>query len=132
MSVSDPISDMLTAIRNASSSYKEKVEVPSSRIKQQLVELLKQEGFIRNYRVIEDAKQGILRIYLKYGPNRERLISRLERISRPSVRRYAGKDEVPRVRGGLGVTILSTNRGLLTDRQAREAGVGGELVCRVW
>ena len=132
MSVSDPIADMLAAIRNANSNYHEKVEIPASKLKQGIVEILKAEGFIRNYRVIVDHKQGILRIYLKYGPNKERAINRLERVSLCSVRRYAGKAELPRIRGGLGVMVLSTNRGLMTDGQARKAGVGGELLLRVW
>lgn len=132
MSVSDPISDMLTAIRNANANYHEKVEVRASRLKQGIVEILKQEGFIRNYRLIDDHRAGLLRIYLKYGANKERAINALERVSLPSVRRYAGKSGIPRVRGGMGVLILSTNRGLMTDEAARKAGVGGELLCRVW
>ncbi|MBE7561289.1 30S ribosomal protein S8 [bacterium] len=132
MSVSDPIADMLTAIRNANNNYHEKVEVPASRLKQGIVEILKQEGFIRNYRLIDDHRQGILRIYLKYGADKKRAINRIERVSLASVRRYAGKGEIPKVRGGLGVLILSTNRGLMSDAAARRAGVGGELLCRVW
>jgi small subunit ribosomal protein S8 len=132
MPVTDPIADLLTRIRNANSMGKEKVEIPSSKMKQAIVEILKQEGYIRSYRTVEEKGFPMLRVYLKYGPKQEKVINGLERISRPSVRRYVGKDNIPRIIGGLGVCILSTSRGLMTDRQARERGVGGELLCKVW
>jgi len=132
MPVTDPIADLLTRIRNANLARQEKVEVPSSKIKKAIVEILKREGYIRNYRALEDRKQGTLRIYLKYGPKQERVISGLERVSRSSVRQYRGKDDIPRVQGGLGVAILSTSRGIMTDREARRQGIGGEVLCRVW
>lgn len=132
MTMTDPIADMLARIRNASMVYHEYVEVPSSKMKLAMAKILKEEGFIRDYTLIEDNKQGILRIYLKYGPNKEKVISGLKRISKPGLRVYAKKDEIPRVLGGLGIAILSTSKGLMTDRQAREEGVGGEVICYVW
>jgi len=132
MSMSDPIADLLTQIRNANLSYKEKLEVPSSRLREGIVAILKREGFIRNYRVIDHRRKGILRIYLKYGPNRERVITNMKRVSKPSLRVYAGVSHLPRVLGGLGIAIISTPKGLLTDREARAANVGGEILCEVW
>ncbi len=132
MSMSDPIADLLTQIRNANISYKEKIEVPASRIREGIVAILKREGFIRNYRVIDHRRRGVLRIYLKYGPNRERVITNLKRVSKPSLRVYTGVSYLPRVLGGLGIAIISTPKGLLTDREARAANVGGEIVCEVW
>lgn len=130
--INDPVSDMLTRIRNANTRYKERVDVPSSKMLRSIVSILKQEGFIRNYRYLENETQGVLRIYLKYGSNRERVIQGLRRVSKPSVRRYVGKDEVPRVLNGLGVAIISTSSGLMTDKDARQRGIGGEVVCEIW
>ncbi|MGI6454664.1 MAG: 30S ribosomal protein S8 [bacterium] len=132
MPVTDPIADLLTRIRNANSTGKEKVEIPASKMKQAIVEILKQEGYIRSYRMVEEKGFPVLRVYLKYGPKQEKVISHLERISRPSVRRYANKDNIPRVIGGLGICILSTSKGLMTDKQAREQGIGGEILCKIW
>lgn len=131
--INDPISDLLTRIRNSNERFKERVDVPSSRILRNIVSILKQEGFIRNFRYLESkTNQGILRIYLKYGPNKEHVIQGLRRVSKPSVRRYVKKDEIPNVLNGLGIAIISTSKGLMTDREARELGVGGEIICEVW
>jgi len=132
MPVTDPVADMLIRIKNASMAEHEKVDIPASRLKVRIAEILKEEGFIKNFRLIEDRKQGILRIYLKYGPGNERAISGLARVSKPGRRLYVGADKVPSVLGGMGVVILSTSRGLLTDREARKAKTGGEVLCYVW
>lgn len=132
MPVTDPVADMLIRIKNASMAEHEKVDVPASKLKVRIAEILKEEGFIKNFRPIEDRKQGILRIYLKYGPGNERAISGLARVSKPGRRLYVGADKVPSVLGGMGVVILSTSRGLLTDREARKAKTGGEVLCYVW
>jgi small subunit ribosomal protein S8 len=129
---SDPIADFLTRIRNAGMVYHDKVEIPASSIKKALAELLKQEGFIKDYEYIDDNKQGVLRLYLKYGPNRERVITGLKRISRPGLRVYAKKDQIPKVLGGLGVAVISTSKGIMPDRQARSEGLGGEVICYIW
>jgi small subunit ribosomal protein S8 len=128
----DPVSDLITRIRNANRANHEKVDIPASRLKQEVVRLIKEEGFIRNYKVLEDKRQGMIRVFLKYGPNRERVISNLERISKPGRRVYTPADQIPRVLGGLGVAILSTSQGVMTDRQARRARVGGEVLCYIW
>ncbi len=130
--MTDPIADMLTRIRNANTVYREFVDVPVSRMKRALAAILKQEGFIRDYELVEDGKHGMLRLYLKYGPNRERVISGLKRISRPGLRVYARHEELPRVLGGLGIAVLSTSKGVMTEKQARETRVGGEVLCYVW
>lgn len=130
--MTDPIADFLTRIRNANTVYKERVDIPSSRIKKGLAEILKNEGFIRTYEFIDDGKQGTLRLYLKFGPNKQRVISGLKRISKPGLRVYAKKEELPRVLGGLGVAVISTPKGLMTDKQARQAGLGGEVICYIW
>ncbi|MBO8126510.1 MAG: 30S ribosomal protein S8 [Firmicutes bacterium] len=132
MVMTDPIADMLTRIRNASSVYHQSVDIPASNIKREIARLLKEEGFIADYEYIEDSKQGILRIHLKYGENKERVISGIKRISKPGLRVYAKKDEVPKVLGGLGVAILSTSKGIMTDKQARAEGIGGEVLAYVW
>jgi len=130
--MTDPIADFLTRIRNANQIYRDRVEIPASKTKKALAEILKSEGFIRNYEYIDDGKQGILRLYLKYGPNREKVITGLRHISKPGLRVYVKKDEIPRVLGGLGVAVLSTSKGLMTDKQARREGLGGEVICYVW
>jgi small subunit ribosomal protein S8 len=130
--MTDPIADFLTRIRNANMVYRSTVEIPASRVKVALASVLKDEGFIKDYEVIEDNKQGIIRIYLKYGANKERVISGLRRISKPGRRVYARKDQVPRVLGGFGIAILSTSKGIMTDKQARKLGLGGEVICYVW
>jgi small subunit ribosomal protein S8 len=132
MVMTDPIADLLTRIRNANIVYHDKVEVPASKPKRAMVEIFKQEGYIRDYEYIDDGKQGILRLYLKYGPNKNRVITGLKRISKPGLKVYAKKDEIPRVLGGLGIAVISTSKGIMTDRQARQAGLGGEVLCYVW
>jgi small subunit ribosomal protein S8 len=130
--VTDPIADMLTRIRNANVVYRETVDVPSSRMKRAIAQILKEEGFIRDYELVEDGKVGIIRLHLKYGPNRERVISGLKRISRPGLRVYVGTEELPRVLGGLGIAVLSTSKGVMTEKRARQEHVGGEVLCYVW
>jgi|SRR5690606_18656474 len=131
--MTDPIADMLTRIRNASSVFHETVDVPSSRLKVELARILKEEGFIRDYKLVDENKpQPTLRIFLKYAPNKQRVITGIRRISRPGLRVYAKRDEVPRVLGGLGIAILSTSKGVMSDKEARKAGVGGEVICYVW
>lgn len=132
MVMTDPIADMLTRIRNANMVRHEKLEVPASKIKREIAEILKREGFIRDVEYIEDNKQGILRIFLKYGPNNERVITGLKRISKPGLRVYVKADEVPRVLNGLGIAILSTSQGILTDKEARQKGTGGEVLAYIW
>lgn len=132
MMFSDPIGDMLTRIRNANVVYREQVEVPGSRLKRSIAEILKREGFIRDYEWVNDGKQGVLRIFLKYGPNRRRVITNLKRVSRPGRRVYVPARRLPRVLDGLGVAIVSTPLGVMTDEEARRAGVGGEVLCCVW
>lgn len=128
----DPIADLLTRIRNANTARKEKVEIPSSKLKTAIVEIMKREGYIRNYRVVEEDGKPMLRVYLKYGQKQEAIITKLDRVSRPSIRRYAGKDNLPRVLGGLGISIISTPRGLMTDKEARRQGIGGEILCNIY
>jgi small subunit ribosomal protein S8 len=130
--MSDPIADMLTRIRNANVVRHETVEVPASKIKREIAEILKKEGFIRDAEYIEDSKQGIIRMFLKYGPNQERVITGLKRISKPGLRVYAKSQEVPKVLGGLGIAILSTSKGLMSDKDARHSKAGGEVICYVW
>ena len=132
MYLTDPIADMLTRIRNANMVRHEKLEVPASKMKREIAEILKREGFIRDVEYIEDNKQGILRIFLKYGPNNERVITGLKRISKPGLRVYAKANEVPRVLNGLGIAILSTSQGILTDKEARQKGTGGEVLAYIW
>ncbi|HXG04577.1 MAG TPA: 30S ribosomal protein S8 [Candidatus Binatia bacterium] len=129
---SDPIADFLTRIRNASRAEHEKVDIPASRLKVRMAEILKNEGFIKNYRVLDDHRQGTLRVYLKYGPGNEKLISGLVRVSTPGRRVYVTHDRIPTILGGMGVAIVSTSRGVLTDREARQQKVGGEVLAYVW
>lgn len=132
MVMTDPVADFLTRIRNANTVYHTTVEVPSSKMKRAIAEILKEEGFIKNCEYIEDGKQGVLRIYLTYDRGKERVITGLKRISRPGLRVYARKDSIPKVLGGLGVAIISTSRGIMTDKKARQEGLGGEVICYVW
>ncbi|MEW9670175.1 30S ribosomal protein S8 [Ammoniphilus sp. 3BR4] len=132
MTMTDPIADMLTRIRNANMARHEKLEVPASNLKKEIARILKEEGFVRDVEFIDDSKQGIIRIFLKYGADNEFVISGLKRISKPGLRVYAKKDEVPRVLGGLGIAILSTSNGILTDKQARASQTGGEVLAYVW
>ncbi|MCR4443122.1 MAG: 30S ribosomal protein S8 [Peptococcaceae bacterium] len=132
MVMTDPIADFLTRIRNANSVNHEKVEIPASKIKKTLAEILKEEGFIKDFEYIEDGKQGIIRLYLKYGPNKEKVITGLKRISKPGLRVYVKKDQVPRVLGGLGIAVISTSCGVMSDREARKRQLGGEVICYIW
>lgn len=132
MTMTDPIADMLTRIRNANMVRHEKLEVPASNMKKEIAEILKREGFVRDVEYVEDNKQGIIRIFLKYGQNNERVITGLKRISKPGLRVYAKMDEIPRVLNGLGIALVSTSQGLLTDKEARAKQVGGEVVAYVW
>ena len=132
MVMTDPIADFLTRIRNANMVMHEKVEIPASKTKIALAEILKNEGFIKDYEQVEDGKQGIIRVYLKYGPNREKVISGLKRIRKPGLKVYCKKDEIPKVLGGLGIAIISTSKGIVTDKEARKLGLGGEVICYVW
>lgn len=133
MVMTDPLADMLTRIRNANQAKHEKVDIPASNLKTQIARILKEEGYIKNYKLIKDGRQGILRIYLKYeGDGKKPVISGLKTISCPGLRRYVKKDEIPQVLRGLGIAILSTSKGVLTDKEARKLNVGGELLCAVW
>lgn len=132
MVMTDPIADFLTRIRNANTVYHDKVEAPASKVKRAIASILKDEGFIRDCEFIDDGKQGIIRIYLKYGANKERVITGLKRISKPGLRVYARKDDIPKVLGGLGIAIISTPKGIMTDKKARKEGLGGEVICYVW
>jgi len=132
MTMTDPIADMLTRIRNANMVRHEKLEVPASNMKKEIAEILKREGFVRDVEYVEDNKQGIIRIFLKYGQNNERVITGLKRISKPGLRVYAKTNEVPRVLNGLGIALVSTSNGLLTDKEARAKQVGGEVLAYVW
>jgi len=132
MPMTDPIADLLTRIRNANQKAFEKLEVPHSKFKEQIVRILKDEGYLKDYRILRDQGRSVLKISMKYGEREKRGITRIERVSKPSRRVYVGCDEIPRVQGGVGVAIVSTPRGVMTDRQARAAGVGGEVVCYVW
>ena len=130
MTMTDPVSDLLTRIRNASDAKHETVDIPSSRLKLEIVRILKEEGYISSYSLIQDNKQGVIRIQLRYT-GKDSMISSLERISRPGCRVYAGKSDIPSVLGGLGICILSTSRGILTGKQAQDKGVGGEVLCYI-
>lgn len=132
MALTDPIADMLTRIRNANQALLEKVDIPASRLKVEISKVLKAEGFIRAYKLIDDNKQGVLRIYLKFGPGNERVILGLRRVSRPGLRVYRKTAQIPRVMSGLGVSIVSTSQGVMTGKQARERSLGGEVLCTVW
>jgi small subunit ribosomal protein S8 len=132
MSVSDPLADFLTSIRNAIRAKHRRVDVPASKLKTELAKVLLRERFINNYKVIEDTKQGVLRIYLKYSADETSVVTDLQRVSRPSRRVYVGRGALPRVMGGLGISILTTSRGVMTEREARDAGLGGEVICQVW
>ncbi|KKM12659.1 30S ribosomal protein S8 [Clostridiales bacterium PH28_bin88] len=132
MVMTDPIADFLTRIRNANTVYQDTVEIPSSKMKRAMANILKDEGLIKDVEYIDDGKQGVLRLYLKYGPNREKVITGLKRISKPGLRVYARKDEIPRVLGGLGLAVISTSKGIMTDKRARKEGVGGEVICYIW
>lgn len=128
----DAIADMLTRIRNANDAGHPDVEIPCSRTKKAIAQTLQDEGYILGYDVIDDGRQGIIKIYLKYGPNKKKVLTGIKRISKPGLRIYARKNEIPRVMGGLGTVIISTSKGIMTDKQARKENVGGEVICYVW
>jgi len=132
MQITDTIADMLTRIRNASSAKHESVDIPASNLKKSVAKILLEEGYIRNIEDINDGKQGMIRVALKYTGNKQNVISGIKRISKPGLRVYAGKDEIPKVLGGLGIAILSTSKGIMTDKKARTDGVGGEVLAFVW
>ena len=132
MSMTDPIADFLTRIRNANMARHDSVDVPASKIKRNIAEILKREGFVRDVEYIDDDKQGVIRVYLKYGKDNQRVITGLKRISKPGLRSYVKSDDVPKVLNGLGIAIISTSKGLMTDKEAREAGLGGEVLAYIW
>ncbi len=132
MVMTDPVADFLTRIRNANTVYHDKVEAPASKMKRAIADILKEEGFIKECEFVADGKQGIIRVYLKYGTSKERVITGIKRISKPGLRVYARKDAVPKVLGGLGLAVISTSRGIMSDKQARKLGLGGEVICYVW
>jgi small subunit ribosomal protein S8 len=132
MSLTDPVADFLTRIRNAIRARQQKMDVPASKLKTEIARILKEEGYIANYKATEEEGKAILRVYLKYGANNEAAIRDLTRISRPGCRVYVGRDEIKRVQGGLGISILTTPRGVMTGKQARRQRVGGEILCEVW
>jgi small subunit ribosomal protein S8 len=132
MTMTDPIADLLTRIRNANQNQFNKLEIPSSRFKVEIVRVLKEEGYIKDYRVLKDQGRAVIKVFLRYAGKGERIIKKIERVSRPSRRVYVSSDEIPKVKNGLGVAIISTPRGVMTDRQARKEGIGGEVLCTVW
>lgn len=132
MSMTDPIADMLTRIRNANMAKLQKIDIPSSNLKVNIATVLRSEGFIKNYKVIADEKQGLLRIYLKYIDEKEGVFTEIKKVSKPGGRVYVKSEDVPKVKNGLGIAILTTSKGVVTDKAAREAGVGGELICTIW
>jgi len=132
MNITDPIADMLTRVRNANSVNKDVVDIPASNLKINIAKTLKDEGFIKEYKIIDNYPQNKVRVYLKYGKDKEKVITGIKRISKPGLRVYVNKDEIPRVLGGLGIAVISTSRGVLTDKEARKEGVGGEVLCYVW
>jgi small subunit ribosomal protein S8 len=132
MSMNDPISDLLTRVRNANDAGHEKVDIPSSRLKQEIVKILKDEGYIKNFRFVQDEKRGFLRLYFKKAAEREKVITDLKRISKPGLRVYVRRNQVPRVLGGLGTAVISTSNGLMSDKDARSKGLGGEHLFNIW
>ena len=132
MVMTDPIADYLTRIRNANMAKHDSFEIPASNIKKSISEILKREGFIRDYEVADDNKQGVIKVFLKYGPNGERVISGLKRISKPGLRNYVGAEDLPKVLNGLGIAIVSTSAGVITDKEARQKNVGGEVIAYIW
>jgi small subunit ribosomal protein S8 len=132
MQITDSIADMLTRIRNANSAKHDTVQIPASNIKKSIAQILVDEGYIKSFKVIEDGKQGIIEIALKYGPNKSQVITGLRRVSKPGLRIYSNCEDMPRVQNGLGIVILSTSKGIMTDKEARKANVGGEVLAYVW
>ena len=132
MQITDAIADLLTRVRNASSAKHESVDIPASNIKKEIARILLDEGYVKNVELIEDGKQGLIRIALKYTGNKQNVITGIKRISKPGLRVYANKDELPKVLGGLGVAVISTSRGIMTDKKARAEGIGGEVLAFIW
>jgi small subunit ribosomal protein S8 len=132
MPVTDPIADMLTRIRNANRANHEKVDIPSSRLKLEIARILRDQGFIKNFKVVKNRKQGTIKIYLKYGPQKEHILENLQRVSTPSLRIYASANRLPKVASGMGIAIISTSKGIMTDQDARLQKIGGEILCKVW
>ena len=132
MPVTDPIADMLTGLRNGTRSHKDRVDIKNSRIHREILGIFKEEGYIKNFRVVDDKKQGMIRIYLKFEEGKKSVITNIRRISKPGLRVYAGKDRIPRVLRGLGTAVLSTSKGIMTDKKARREKIGGEVVCYIW
>ncbi|HPZ59227.1 MAG: 30S ribosomal protein S8 [Bacillota bacterium] len=132
MTMTDPVADMLTRIRNANTVGHATVDIPASKMKKSIAEILLKEGYIKGFNIIDDGKQGIIRVHMKYGADKQKVISGLKRISKPGLRVYAKSDEVPKVLGGLGIAIISTSNGVMSDKEARKLGVGGEVICYVW
>ena len=132
MTMTDPIADMLTRIRNANTVGHDTVDVPATKMKKSIAEILADEGYIKGFDVIDDNKQGTIRIEMKYGAGKERVISGIKKISKPGLKVYAKAEDVPKVLGGLGVAIISTSKGVISDKEARKLGVGGEVICYVW
>jgi small subunit ribosomal protein S8 len=130
--MTDPVADMLTRIRNANTAGHQAVEVPASRMKKSIASILKEEGYIEDFEFVDDGKQGVIKIQMKYAPGKTRVISQLRRISKPGLKVYVKADDVPRVLGGLGIAIISTSKGVISDKDARRIGVGGEVICYVW
>jgi small subunit ribosomal protein S8 len=132
MTMTDPIADFLTRLRNAVQAGKDRCDVPASKLKLELSKIFQEEGFVRTFKVLEEGQQGLIRLYLRYAADGEPAIHGVERISRPGLRVYRGVDELPKVRSGIGVAVISTSKGLMTDARARENRLGGEIMCRVW
>lgn len=132
MNITDPIADMLTRIRNANNAKHESVEIPASNMKKQIAQILVDEGYIKSFNVIDDGKQDVIKVFLKYGPNKSKVLQGLKRISKPGLRMYVGKEDIPQVMRGLGVAIVSTSKGIMTDKAARKENVGGEVLAFVW
>ena len=132
MNTTDPIADMLTRIRNANNAKHESVEIPASNMKKQIAQILVDEGYIKSFNVLDDGKQDVIKVFLKYGPNKSKVLQGLKRISKPGLRTYVGKEEIPQVMRGLGVAIVSTSKGVMTDKAARKENVGGEVLAFVW
>jgi small subunit ribosomal protein S8 len=132
MITTDPVADMLTRIRNAGAVYHDKVDVPTSKLKIEIARILKEEGYIKDYQLVSENNQSSIRIFLKYGEKKKPIIAGLKRISKPGLRVYAGSTEIPKVLGGLGTAVISTSKGVMTDKEARKLGVGGEVLCFIW
>jgi small subunit ribosomal protein S8 len=132
MTMTDPIADLLTRIRNANRAGYDKADVPFSKVKESICQIMKEEGFIEGYRILEQEPGNVVRVYLRYGDDNKKILTNLQRVSKPGLRVYVDREHIPRVLGGIGVAILSTSRGMMTDAEARKRGIGGEVVCKVW